>query len=230
MGSGSFIKFVIDIASGPLLSLIYPLFFTIQALENGAAADHGPLLRYWSMYSGLQHFDYFFSFILNFGVDLVYQQVKAKLLETNPIGFLADSPPFLNNLLKDQLGIMESLGKFLNSALQSLTSAFQGIYAREVEHPLPKSSSYDAPEDEYRSYSMRNPILTFDSNQDSQLDNGGLEFTNDHLQSNDGSARGRLKTVSLKGDYRDSKFGEPNFGGGESPKAGRRVNGDIYSG
>ncbi|KAI3839539.1 hypothetical protein MKW92_002972 [Papaver armeniacum] len=217
MGSGSFIALMIDVASGPLLSLVYPLFFTIQAVENGAAADHGPLLKYWSIYSGLALIEYFLEFIIDWlpwdlvmavinvflviphfnGAELVYQQVKAKLLETNPSSLLSDSPPFLNNLLKDQLGIMESLGKFLNSALQSITSVLGGSSSREPlsREPLIQSNefrsmparpnthyqnpqSYDAPEDENsgslrsRSYSMRNPTVNFDSNQDSHLDNG----------------------------------------------------------
>ncbi|RZC69900.1 hypothetical protein C5167_033727 [Papaver somniferum] len=183
------------------------------------------------------------------GAELVYQQVKAKLLETNPSSLLSYSPPFLNNLLKDQLGIMESLGKFLNSALQSITSVLGGSSSREPlsREPLIQSNefrsmsarpnthyqnpqSYDAPEGENsgalrsRSYSMRNPTVNFDSNQDSHLDNGASrsqsmrytsfnresDSTNDNSQSDDGRTSGRLKTVPLRGgDYPDSKFKEP---------------------
>ncbi|MCL7034503.1 hypothetical protein MKW94_026236 [Papaver nudicaule] len=215
MGSGNFIVFLFEVASGPLLSLLYPLFFTIQAAEGGAAADHGPLLKYWCVYSGLALIEYFFEFIIDWlpwdillavinvflivphfnGATFVYQQVKAKLIEakTNPSGLLADAPPFLNNLLNDQLGIMAALGKFFNSAVQSLTSAFSGPSTQSnafrsmpprpnthYSYQNPQMDNYDAHENELRSRS-----------QVSQLDDSAERSE----LADDGRTSGRLKTV-----------------------------------
>ncbi|XP_078433542.1 HVA22-like protein a [Wolffia australiana] len=64
MGSGSLIKLVItnfDILAGPVISLVYPLYASVRAIETRSRADDQQWLTYWVLYSFITLFELTFS-------------------------------------------------------------------------------------------------------------------------------------------------------------------------
>ncbi|TKY73396.1 HVA22 protein a [Spatholobus suberectus] len=54
MGAGSFLKVVLknfDVLAGPVLSLAYPLYASVRAIESKSPVDDQQWLTYWVLYS-----------------------------------------------------------------------------------------------------------------------------------------------------------------------------------
>ncbi|XP_072953071.1 HVA22-like protein a [Typha angustifolia] len=67
MGSGSFISVVaknFDVLAGPLVTLVYPLYASIQAIETKSPVDDQQWLTYWVLYSFLTLFELTFATII----------------------------------------------------------------------------------------------------------------------------------------------------------------------
>lgn len=59
-GAGAFIKVVLknfDILAGPVVSLVYPLYASIQAIESKSPLDDQQWLTYWVLYSLITLFE-----------------------------------------------------------------------------------------------------------------------------------------------------------------------------
>jgi len=64
MGWGSFLKAVlynIDIFAGPVVTLLYPLYCSIRAIESPSGLDDQQWLTYWVLYSFMTLFELSFS-------------------------------------------------------------------------------------------------------------------------------------------------------------------------
>ncbi|KAL8130314.1 hypothetical protein V2J09_019469 [Rumex salicifolius] len=60
MGAGAFIKVVLknfDVLAGPVVSLVYPLYASIQAIESKSPLDDQQWLTYWVLYSLITLFE-----------------------------------------------------------------------------------------------------------------------------------------------------------------------------
>uniref|UniRef100_A0A453R6B1 HVA22-like protein n=1 Tax=Aegilops tauschii subsp. strangulata TaxID=200361 RepID=A0A453R6B1_AEGTS len=60
MGSGSFLKVLaknFDVLAGPLVSLAYPLYASVRAIETKSQVDDQQWLTYWVLYSFITLFE-----------------------------------------------------------------------------------------------------------------------------------------------------------------------------
>ncbi|KAJ3695613.1 hypothetical protein LUZ60_000990 [Juncus effusus] len=67
MGSGSFFKVVaknFDVLLGPVVSLVYPLYASVKAIETKSPVDDQQWLTYWVLYSFITLFELTFATIL----------------------------------------------------------------------------------------------------------------------------------------------------------------------
>ncbi|XP_010257038.1 PREDICTED: HVA22-like protein a isoform X1 [Nelumbo nucifera] len=67
MGSGSFLKVVaknFDVLAGPLVTLVYPLYASIRAIESKSHEDDKQWLTYWVLYSMLTLFELTFAKVI----------------------------------------------------------------------------------------------------------------------------------------------------------------------
>ncbi|KAF7100372.1 hypothetical protein CFC21_101897 [Triticum aestivum] len=67
MGSGSFLKVLaknFDVLAGPLVSLAYPLYASVRAIETKSQVDDQQWLTYWVLYSFITLFELTFAPIL----------------------------------------------------------------------------------------------------------------------------------------------------------------------
>ncbi|KAK3025377.1 hypothetical protein RJ639_044917 [Escallonia herrerae] len=67
MGSGNFLSVVaknIDVLVGPVITLVYPLYASIRAIETRSRADDQQWLTYWVLYSLLTLFELTFAKLL----------------------------------------------------------------------------------------------------------------------------------------------------------------------
>jgi len=66
-GVGSFLKVLLknfDVLSGPVISLLYPLYASIQAIESQSHADDKQWLTYWVLYSMITLFELTFAKVI----------------------------------------------------------------------------------------------------------------------------------------------------------------------
>ncbi|KAG8076352.1 hypothetical protein GUJ93_ZPchr0006g42652 [Zizania palustris] len=64
MGSGSFLKVLannFDVLAGPLVSLAYPLYASVRAIETKSPVDDQQWLTYWVLYSFITLFELTFA-------------------------------------------------------------------------------------------------------------------------------------------------------------------------
>jgi receptor expression-enhancing protein 5/6 len=64
MGLGSFLKVLLknfDVLTGPLISLVYPLYASIRAIETRSPTDDRQWLTYWVLYSMITLFELTFT-------------------------------------------------------------------------------------------------------------------------------------------------------------------------
>lgn len=64
MGSGSFLKVVaknFDVLAGPLVTLVYPLYASVKAIESKSRTDDQQWLTYWVLYSMITLFELTFA-------------------------------------------------------------------------------------------------------------------------------------------------------------------------
>lgn len=64
MGSGDFLKIIaknIDVLAGPVVSLVYPLYASIRAIETRSSEDDKQWLTYWILYSMITLFELTFA-------------------------------------------------------------------------------------------------------------------------------------------------------------------------
>uniref|UniRef100_A0A1D1YCV2 HVA22-like protein n=1 Tax=Anthurium amnicola TaxID=1678845 RepID=A0A1D1YCV2_9ARAE len=67
MGSGSFLKVVaknFDVLAGPVISLAYPLYASVRAIETKSRADDQQWLTYWVLYSLITLFELTFAKVI----------------------------------------------------------------------------------------------------------------------------------------------------------------------
>ncbi|KAE9453826.1 hypothetical protein C3L33_14279, partial [Rhododendron williamsianum] len=63
-GAGSFLKVVannLDVLAGPVVSLVYPLYASIRAIETKSSEDDRQWLTYWILYSMITLFELTFA-------------------------------------------------------------------------------------------------------------------------------------------------------------------------
>ncbi|KAG8072396.1 hypothetical protein GUJ93_ZPchr0006g41152 [Zizania palustris] len=66
-GSGSFLKVLVknlDVLAGPIVSLAYPLYASVRAIETKSAVDDQQWLTYWVLYSFITLFELTFAPII----------------------------------------------------------------------------------------------------------------------------------------------------------------------
>lgn len=66
-GAGSFLKVVLknfDVLAGPVISLVYPLYASVRAIETKSPIDDQQWLTYWVLYSLLTLFELTFNKLL----------------------------------------------------------------------------------------------------------------------------------------------------------------------
>lgn len=66
-GAGSFFKVILknfDVLAGPLVSLVYPLYASVRAIETKSPVDDQQWLTYWILYSMLTLFELTFAKLL----------------------------------------------------------------------------------------------------------------------------------------------------------------------
>ncbi|KAG5230006.1 ABA-responsive family protein [Salix suchowensis] len=66
-GSGSFLKVLLknfDVLAGPVISLVYPLYASIRAIETKSHVDDKQWLTYWILYSMLTLFELTFAKVI----------------------------------------------------------------------------------------------------------------------------------------------------------------------
>ncbi|CAI9112200.1 OLC1v1012615C1 [Oldenlandia corymbosa var. corymbosa] len=66
-GAGNFLKVVIsniDVLAGPVVSLVYPLYASIRAIETKSPVDDQQWLTYWILYSMITLFELTFAKII----------------------------------------------------------------------------------------------------------------------------------------------------------------------
>jgi len=67
MGSGSFLKVLaknFDVLAGPIISLAYPLYASVRAIETKNPVDDQQWLTYWVLYSFITLFELTFAPII----------------------------------------------------------------------------------------------------------------------------------------------------------------------
>ncbi|KAJ0988560.1 hypothetical protein J5N97_006916 [Dioscorea zingiberensis] len=67
MGSGSFIKVVaknFDVLAGPMVTLVYPLYASVKAIETKSPIDDQQWLTYWVLYSLITLFELTFAKVI----------------------------------------------------------------------------------------------------------------------------------------------------------------------
>ncbi|WOL20293.1 HVA22-like protein a [Canna indica] len=67
MGSGAFLKVVaqnFDVLAGPVVTLVYPLYASVKAIETKSPADDQQWLTYWVLYSFITLFELTFAKVL----------------------------------------------------------------------------------------------------------------------------------------------------------------------
>lgn len=67
MGSGSFLKVLVsnlDVLAGPLVSLAYPLYASVRAIETKSSIDDQQWLTYWVLYSFITLFELTFAAVI----------------------------------------------------------------------------------------------------------------------------------------------------------------------
>ncbi|CAN6714039.1 unnamed protein product [Malus baccata var. baccata] len=66
-GTGSFLKVLLrnfDVLAGPVVSLVYPLYASIRAIETQSPADDRQWLTYWILYSMITLFELTFAKVI----------------------------------------------------------------------------------------------------------------------------------------------------------------------
>ncbi|KAF3511229.1 hypothetical protein F2Q69_00005155 [Brassica cretica] len=59
-GIGNLVKIIFknfDVIAGPIISLLYPLYASVRAIESGADGDDKQWLTYWALYSLIKLFE-----------------------------------------------------------------------------------------------------------------------------------------------------------------------------
>ncbi|CAL9126980.1 HVA22-like protein [Musa troglodytarum] len=67
MGSGAFLKVVFknfDVLAGPVVTLVYPLYASVKAIETKSPVDDQQWLTYWVLYSFITLFELTFAKVL----------------------------------------------------------------------------------------------------------------------------------------------------------------------
>ncbi|KAE8816719.1 HVA22-like protein [Hordeum vulgare] len=67
MGSGSFLKVLVsnlDVLAGPIVSLAYPLYASVRAIETKSPIDDQQWLTYWVLYSFITLFELTFAAVI----------------------------------------------------------------------------------------------------------------------------------------------------------------------
>ncbi|XP_077224105.1 HVA22-like protein a [Tasmannia lanceolata] len=67
MGSGSFLKVLVqnfDVLAGPLVTLVYPLYASVRAIETKSSLDDQQWLTYWVLYSLITLFELTFAKVI----------------------------------------------------------------------------------------------------------------------------------------------------------------------
>lgn len=67
MGSGSFLKVVaknFDVLAGPVVTLVYPLYASVKAIETKSPVDDQQWLTYWVLYSFITLFEMTFAKVI----------------------------------------------------------------------------------------------------------------------------------------------------------------------
>ena len=67
MGSGSFFKVVLknfDVLAGPMVTLVYPLYASVRAIETKSPVDDHQWLTYWVLYSLITLFELTFAKVI----------------------------------------------------------------------------------------------------------------------------------------------------------------------
>lgn len=67
MGSGSFLKVILrnfDVLAGPFITLVYPLYASVKAIETKSPIDDQQWLTYWVLYSLLTLFELTFAKVI----------------------------------------------------------------------------------------------------------------------------------------------------------------------
>ncbi|XP_020100942.1 HVA22-like protein a isoform X2 [Ananas comosus] len=67
MGSGSFLKVVaknFDVLAGPVITLLYPLYASVKAIETKSPVDDQQWLTYWVLYSLITLFELTFAKVI----------------------------------------------------------------------------------------------------------------------------------------------------------------------
>ncbi|KAL1334119.1 hypothetical protein HN51_063003 [Arachis hypogaea] len=66
-GAGNFIKVILknfDVLAGPVISLVYPLYASVRAIESKSPVDDQQWLTYWVLYSMITLFELTFAKLL----------------------------------------------------------------------------------------------------------------------------------------------------------------------
>ncbi|KAG6499572.1 hypothetical protein ZIOFF_039362 [Zingiber officinale] len=67
MGSGALLSFIarnFDVLAGPLVTLVYPLYASVKAIESKSPEDDQQWLTYWVLYSLVTLFELTFSTLI----------------------------------------------------------------------------------------------------------------------------------------------------------------------
>ncbi|CAN1357302.1 HVA22-like protein a [Linum perenne] len=82
-GSGNFIQVVaknFDVLALPLVTLLYPLYASIRAIETKSRSDDQQWLTYWVLYSMITLFELTFAKILEWHSSVAVRKADTELL------------------------------------------------------------------------------------------------------------------------------------------------------
>ncbi|XP_051116949.1 HVA22-like protein a isoform X3 [Andrographis paniculata] len=84
-GAESFLKVLaqnFDVLAGPVVSLVYPLYASIRAIETKSPIDDQQWLTYWVLYSMITLFELTFAKLIQCGAAYVYEHIVRPYLVT----------------------------------------------------------------------------------------------------------------------------------------------------
>ncbi|CAA3001630.1 HVA22-like protein a isoform X1 [Olea europaea var. sylvestris] len=168
--AASFLKVLVynfDVLAGPVVSLVYPLYASIKAIETKSPIDDQQWLTYWVLYSMITLFELTFSKLIEWlpfwsyakliftcwlvipyfsGAAFVYEHYVRPYLVTRQKSVNIWYVPRKKDVFSKQDDILTAAEKYIQ---ENGTEAFEKLIHKERE-TTSRASSYSFYDDEYR--------------------------------------------------------------------------------
>ncbi|XP_073023281.1 HVA22-like protein a isoform X1 [Primulina eburnea] len=170
-GAGTFLKVLasnFDVLAGPVVSLVYPLYASIRAIETKSPVDDQQWLTYWVLYSMITLFELTFAKLIEWiplwhymkliftcwlvipyfsGAAYVYEHFVRPYLVTRQKSVNIWYVPRKKDVFSKPDDILTAAEKYIQ---ENGPEAFEKMIHRANRETVPKTSNYTFYDDNYR--------------------------------------------------------------------------------